>query len=406
MRAAAVLLVLALAPAGAADAGDEAPPDYALRLVFERGGETRRFESAVRLGEHYNTVLASSGTVAEHMIVNVMPVAVDGADRIELLYQVEWAVGGALLQAQDSAELSPREDAVLSAQAGAWTLRGGIAPAFGVDSCAPPPAGGGLLVTARVRLGGRERTLTRRTVPFVMSNLLVREPGEETLVLGLEVQCTSEGHPLKVRAVAEWGKAAVGGVTTSADVPFGRETLVAGDAAGDAVWVTLAELPPTRPAKVEVPEVLGPDGWLRHAGPVVSFSHPPRWAVRPDCDAGLNPKGWGLVDTSLPEERRAANVLTLYRAPPGEGSAARRAAARIAALPPAERKAVETVTTADGECLLWRADGEARTASAVCELGGGFPLEGLLLVPDGGKDPFPDFRRVVLSLRSEAGVGR
>lgn len=406
MRAVAALLALSLAPAAAAEEPDEPPQDYALRLVFERGGEARRFESGLRLGQHYNTVLASSGSAAEHMIVNVMPVAVDGADRIELLYQVEWTVGGALLQAQDSAELSPREDAVLSAQAGAWTLRASIGPAFGVDSCAPPPAGGGVLVTTRVRLGGRERTLTRRTVPFVTSNLLVREPGEEPLVLGLEVQRTSEGHPPKVRAVAEWGKAAVGGVGTSADVPFGRETLVAGDAAGDAVWVTLAELPPTRPAKVEVPEVLGPDGWLRHVGPVVSFSHPPRWAVRPDCDAGLSPRGWGLVDTSLPEARRAGTVLTLYRAPPGEGSPARRAAARIAALPPAERKAVETVKTADGECLLWRADGEVRTASAVCELGGGFPLEGLMLVHDGGKDPYPEFRRLVLSLRLEAGAGR
>lgn len=406
MPASGLLLALALLPAaaapdavGAADEADTAPYEYTLRLRFEQGGESRLFHSRVLLGESYNTVLASSGSVREHAIVNVMPVAVDGSDRVELLYQVEWDVGGAILQAQDSAQLSPREDAVLSSQPGAWTLRGHIQPNSGVDTCVPPPAGGGLLVTARVRLGGRERTFTRRTVPFVMSNLLYKEPGqEEALTLILEVQPNSEGHPPKVRAAAEHGKLSVLGAKPGVPSPFGQETLVAGDAAGDAIWATVAELPPTKPAKTEVPELSDPSGWLRHAGPVLTFLHPPRWKVRPSCDETLTPTGWSLRDTALSPEERSGRIVSFYVPPPDPRPAAARAALRVATLPAAQRKAPETVKSPAGDCLLWRVDDEVTTGHAVCDLAGGLQLEGIYSAPLNVKDAFGEFRKVLASL--------
>lgn len=391
------LLVLAAADARAAD-------EYAVRLRLERAGEVRLHESHVRLGESYNTVLRSSGAKEESLIVNLMAAASEDAeDRVEVMYQLEWAAGGSVIQAQDVSEVAVGEEALLAAIPGEWRLHGSVVPLAAGDSCSPPPTGGGLLAELRVRQGGLERRVLRRTRPYVLSNMLfAARPDEPQFNVGLEIQPTGPGKPAVVRYAVDAGGRSLGGVTSRAEVPFGAETLIGGDGAPDGVWLSVSEVPVSKPPKASFPSV--PDaktGWLRHRAPGLAFLHPPAWSVEVSCGEDRAPRAWHLTDASLPEADRRAYWLQLYRVRDEPGTLAERAAKRRDGQAGAKPSSPVVVRPPGGECLLWRhALADPPSAHGLCDFADGARFQLDMLRPPAGPERFGDLKRLVESLRT------
>ena len=373
------------------------PDAYDFELRLERGGQTRTFGSHVRPAESFSAVTTSSGTRREGLIVNVMAVPEDDPDRVELMYQVEWSVPGWTIQAQDVAQLSLREDALLCAEPGVWSLRATLKPSRDVDTCTPAPSGGGLQARVRARRGGRERVVTRRTVPAAMSNIVVALDPDPPLIVGLEVTPTVPGRPADVRYAIGTEVAMTGGVHTKAKVPWGSETLVDGDGKEDGVWVTLEEATPMTPPQVVFPDVRDEKtGWRRYSDPVLTLTHPPGWAVRTMCDKTLKPDSWGFIDTTLPEEKRGDVSMLAFLMPPTNATLERLAERNPEDRSAGEKTTILPVALSGGRCLLRRVDSDISGVYGFCEFNGGRRLQ-VMMTAQSIAERFEDFKRLVAS---------
>ncbi|MBI3299107.1 MAG: hypothetical protein HYZ75_13145 [Elusimicrobia bacterium] len=371
-----------------------------MRLRFERGAETRRFNTNVELGRGYNTVVVSSGASPETLIVNILPLATKDGRRFELIYQVEWDAAGRNIQAQDSAEVSGREEALLSEVVGEWKLWGRIAAVGAGDSCTPPPSGGGLRARLRVRRGELERALTRRTISGVRSNLL-----SDGLSLSLDPRVARDTDTVEVRWALELGTTAASAwdpAWKEAQVRLGVEQLLEGDGQPEGVWFSLDPVQVLAHRPITVKEEPDPESnWLRHAGQTISFLHPPRWQVRQSCGPDLLPDSWKVVDLDLPRAKRLGQELVAFivpgpRAPLEERVAAMRAGG-VASQP-------ESVAVGGGSCLLWRTIGIDGDAHASCDARNGLRLELSLALESGQAERFEVFKKLVASLAFEGAL--
>lgn len=364
----AVLCLLCARPAAAEES-------YILTFTFARGAQTRRFSQNVRLGESYNAVWSASDPALRHFIVNAMPVASDEEGRVELMYQVEWDEGGAVLQAQDSAKLALREDAVLSSLDGDWTIAAKVSPGTDRDSCARPAGGGGLLVALR----GPGVLLTRRTMALQQSNVLYDAGPKGFLSLSLLPRPLEDGgYGVEYRVGRDSG--AVEGSASDVVVKAGVETPLP----GTGLTLTVSDNPRSERGEFSVREV--PEGQLlRHAGRPVSFLHPKGWQVMSYCDAPSAVKSWRMVDESLPEDRRQYDVAWGYVVKEGTQSYKERAPVGAAELP-----------AKGGRCVLWSLPGRD---SAACDLKGGLRVDFHLDGPSEARSVH--FKRLVSSLRAE-----
>lgn len=366
-----------------------------LSLRLERGGEVRTYHSQVLPGvfpgEHSGMVLDSTGSSRESLSISVQ-VSTKGSDRFMLFYGLGWEVRGSTVKLSGLTELWFGEEALISESPGEWSLRGKITR-DGKDTCREP-GGGGLFGRVRLRSDGAERTVRLR--------MALHRGGAETyagrtgddgvsydLRLGVE---RLESSTATVRYVTGAGESRYHG-TQEAIVPLGVETLVEGDGETDGVWLTVTE-EPLRPPGKDAPELPDPkSGWLRHAGPVVTFLHPPHWRVTPTCGDDRVPVAWGFTDMVEPEwgGPMSAGVDDW-----SAGTVAERAAELRDEEAEADLTPVETVKLDGGRCLLWRVK-SFRSAAAVCEIGS-LQLELRKYSPRSEPDDFPDFKRLVESL--------
>lgn len=393
----AFLFLLLAVPARAAGEpdSDQPPPGYQLRLTFERGGEERVFETSLTPAQTYNGAVASSGTLSETLIVSAMLVPADDAERVEVVYQAEWDVDQEILQAQGSAVLFPREDSVLVERPGRWKIRARVTPHRDHETCTPPPSGGGLAASVRIRGAGRDRIYERRAPPYLMHNMTSRSAGEDLVSLGLELQPTGPGEPVPLRYITE-----VGGVSTGErrkTVPLGVETLAEGDGKDDGVWLRVDEVPTVRPAKVSFTEVPDGRGWVRHTDQLFSFLHPARWQVDVTCDSYFKFKALGITDTSLSAEKRPEFVMFANLLRPAPGATLERATRERAAVP-GRAGPIETIELPKGRCALWRVDGEALLLQALCDVEGAPTLGLSVSHPPSIADPYAEFKRLLSSL--------
>lgn len=378
----AALALLAARPAGAVEPGDR----YDAEVRFERPGESRTLMSGVALSQSANTVMFSSGAAPENFIVNIMPTGADREGRLNLMYQVEWDWGGSVMQAQDEAELSEREWALLSEQEGKWKLWGRLRPERDLGDCARPGSGGGILVRLGGRAGGEPFSLTRRTVYGVSSNILFQEDDQHALTVSLTVSEEGPGAAKVGYHVEQGSRPSLGSFEGDATVrvKLGVETPLP----GTDLRLSVTPLPEADPKPLVVREV--PDkatGMLRHQGTVLSFLHLKDWTVKPSCDEAFKTTGWTLIDQSLPEQERIARRVDAYVNPSPIGP--------LAARTPKEAERFK----ADGaSCALWTLP---ERALASCDTKAGWSLEvALRLGPDDAKR-VKELRRLLGTLRIE-----
>ena len=370
-----ILALLLSRPAGAEDAAAPPPETYDLTFTFTRGAKTQRFSQSVQIGQNYNAVWSSTVPALRQFIVNATPVLDSEEGDIELMYQVEWDEDGTVLLVQDSANFHLREEAVLSALAGDWTISARLTPHKDRDSCTPPSSGGGVL--ARVRGPGVD--LTRRTRLFQQSNLTYHGGPKGELSVSLLPRMKKAGG-YDADYVVALNKALVDGPAPEVNLDLGVETPLP----GTDFTLTLTSLPNSPSKKFSVPEV--PEGkLLRHAGRPVSFLHPKGWEVFSYCDDSYALKNWRLQDDSLPLNQRFYDVAWIYVVKDGTKTYRERAPKDAVDLP-----------NDDGRCVFWSRPGRDEAA---CDLKGGLRLDFGLQAPTASRTAH--FKRLVSSLRAD-----
>lgn len=261
----------------------------------------------------------------------------------------------------------------------------------------PAPFRRGVAVRLTLRRAGVEHSVTRRTNSGLESNLLSDDGSGRILNVCLAPELSPDGASAAVRyfvdhstvPLEEWGCPEGSDASRSAgtaQVRVGAETLVAGDGKPDGIWVLVERLPIVAPRDVVVREV--PDrrtGWLRHAGPTISFLHPPSWKVRQDCGPDLLPRHWHMTDADLPLAKQVDHQMPVSLVAADEASP-RAASARAAG----------------GSCVTWRSGEKEDTAYASCAAPGGLTLESKLYLGPQGAALYAKFRRIFESLAFES----